>query len=76
MKKGKYDDKQKTMVVLSWSKDSSKYKYSKYYFFLRSPIHRGQYHLPFGFDVRFTHGKWNHSIGHCKITGTVISYAG
>lgn len=34
------------------------------YFFLRSCVHLGQNHLPFGFVVRPTQAKWNHSMGH------------
>ena len=30
-----------------------------------SAVHCGQYHLPLGLDVRPTHWKWNHSMGHC-----------
>jgi len=35
-----------------------------YGFFFLSCMQRGQYHFPFGFVVRPTHAKWNHSIGH------------
>lgn len=37
-----------------------------FYFFLRSCEHFGQNHFPFGFIVKPTQAKWNHSIGHCK----------
>ena len=36
----------------------------RYCFFFLSRMHRGQYHFPFGFVVRPTQAKWNHSIGH------------
>ena len=31
-----------------------------------SGAHCGQYHFPLGFEVRPTHWKWNHSIGHWR----------
>lgn len=34
------------------------------HFFFLSSVHLGQYHLPLGFAVKFTHPKWNHSMGH------------
>jgi len=37
-----------------------------YCFFFLSSMQRGQYHFPFGFVVRPTQAKWNHSIGHCN----------
>ena len=30
--------------------------------FFLSWMQLGQYHLPLGFETRFTHWKWNHSI--------------
>lgn len=36
----------------------------EFYFFFLSCMHFGQYHFPFGFVVKPTHAKWNHSIGH------------
>lgn len=39
------------------------------YFFLRSCEHFGQNHFPFGFVVKPTQAKWNHSIGHWNRVG-------
>lgn len=38
-----------------------------------SPRHLGQYHFPFGFVVRVTQEKWNHSIGHRSLSHIIIS---
>lgn len=43
-----------------------------YFFFFISVLQRGQYHFPFGFVVRLTHAKWNHSIGHCTQLGVLV----
>lgn len=44
------------------------------YFFLRSCEHFGQNHLPFGFVVKPTQAKWNHSMGHCNGNNNKIRY--
>lgn len=38
-----------------------------------SPLHFGQYHLPFGLVVRVTQEKWNHSMGHKSLSHIIIS---
>lgn len=41
--------------------------------FSLSPLHFGQYHLPFGLYVSPTQEKWNHSIGHWSLSQPIIS---
>ena len=39
-----------------------------YLFRFLSSLHFGQYQLPFGFAVKPTQGKWNHSIGQSELS--------